>query len=146
MGVGDPGPVARRPTVRRRAIRLLAVLAALFAAVPGIGVSPASAEEEPERLKVVLLGDSYSAGNGAGSYYGPRGCYRSRRNWAERYLDTLRAADWKVMFVNRACSGATTSDVLNPRLMRAYIASWFLDGEWAANDPALPERLLEDRS
>jgi len=65
---------------------------------------------------VVLLGDSYSAGNGAGGYVGPEGCYRSSRNWAERYLTALRSVR-NVTFVNRACSGGVISDVRSQRFM-----------------------------
>ncbi|OLE23036.1 MAG: hypothetical protein AUG44_23220 [Actinobacteria bacterium 13_1_20CM_3_71_11] len=53
------------------------------AAVPGrtpVGPLP------PRPIKIVQIGDSYSAGNGARDYYGPRGCYRSHSNWAERYV------------------------------------------------------------
>src|SRR4051812_49576971 len=75
---------------------------------------PVAVARAANPLKVVLLGDSYSAGNGAGSYYGPAGCYRSSRNWAERYLDTLRATR-NVTFVNRACSGAVLADLSGRR-------------------------------
>lgn len=41
-------------------------------------------------LKVALLGDSYSAGNGAGHYYGDdKKAYRSSRNWAHNYVNWL---------------------------------------------------------
>ena len=80
-------------------------------------VWPSAAFAAPP-LKVVLLGDSYSAGNGAGSYHGPAGCSRSSRNWAERYLDTLRASR-AVTFVNRACSGAVLADLSARRVLES---------------------------
>ena len=41
---------------------------------------------------VVLLGDSYSAGNGAGEYdTAAPGHYRSRNNWASRYVSWLNS-------------------------------------------------------
>jgi lysophospholipase L1-like esterase len=67
-------------------------------------------------LKVVVVGDSYSAGNGARSYYGPTSCYRSHDNWAERYADWLVAhGPHAVTLVNRACSGAVTANFFGPR-------------------------------
>ena len=63
-------------------------------------------------LKIVLLGDSYSAGNGGGGYSGPSGCYRSPNNWAQRYKRRLQTSGFNVTFDNQACSGATTGRVL----------------------------------
>jgi len=41
-------------------------------------------------LRVALLGDSYSAGNGAGHYYGDdKTAYRSSHNWAHNYVNWL---------------------------------------------------------
>ena len=64
---------------------LVVVLGALALAA----ALPVAAEAAPP-LNVVQIGDSYSAGNGAGNYYGPKDCFRSSSNWAERYLDTLQ--------------------------------------------------------
>jgi lysophospholipase L1-like esterase len=89
----------------------LVVASSLTAAVAG---AQAAATGRP--LKVVQLGDSYSAGNGAGNYYGPKDCYRSSTNWAERYLDSLRDT-YNVTFVNRACSGGVLSDLTHTRTM-----------------------------
>lgn len=93
-------------------------------------------------LKVVLIGDSYSAGNGAGSYYGPRGCYRSRTNWAERYVAELRR-DHAVTFVNRACSGAVTIDLLTERSMDSSTETVVVPGRVGKDDPAA-RRALDD--
>lgn len=85
---------------------LVAVAVAIV--VSGLVVAPADAAGKP--LKVVQLGDSYSAGNGAGSYYGPSGCYRSSRNWGQRYVETLRDR-FNVTYLNQACSGNVINDV-----------------------------------
>lgn len=100
---------------------------ALAAAAALVGVPHTSAAPgdptPPQTLKVVLLGDSYSAGNGARDangdrdYYGPEGCYRSRSNWAEKYVDTLQASGYSVTFLNRACSDGVTDDLVQPRDM-----------------------------
>lgn len=69
-------------------------------------------------LTVVLIGDSYSAGNGTGQYDGgPQGCFRSSTNWASRYSGYLADQGYQVTFINRACSGAETEHVLNRRDM-----------------------------
>lgn len=74
----------------------------------------AAAQEDDDEIDVVLLGDSYSAGNGAGAYWGDDSCHRSTRNWAERYLSKLRVRGHEIPdLVNRACSGDTTVEVLN---------------------------------
>ncbi len=67
------------------------------------------------KLNVVLLGDSYSAGNGTGSYAGVNGCYRSQGNWANRFVWHLREHGIAVRYRNRACSGSVTSDLINFR-------------------------------
>ena len=73
-------------------------------------------------IKIVLIGDSYSAGNGSRtitgerSYYGPEGCLRSSTNWAEKYVSWLRTQNYAVTFINRACSGATTEQLLSPQV------------------------------
>ena len=68
-------------------------------------------------LSILVLGDSYSAGNGAGDYYGPSGCRRSGKNYAEDYAALLRQAPFSQAstVTNAACSGATTS---------AFFTSW----------------------
>src|SRR5262245_11664345 len=73
-------------------------------------------------LKVVQLGDSYSAGNGARSssgdrnYHGVEGCNRSPTNWGSQFVQSL-GDTFAVTYVNRACSGGVTDDILNERVM-----------------------------
>lgn len=75
-------------------------------------------------LDVVLLRDSYSAGNGARdkdghrSYVGPDGCFRSLDNWASKYVRHLRSQGSHVSFVNHACSGATMADIVVPNQVK----------------------------
>jgi lysophospholipase L1-like esterase len=58
------------------------------------------------------MGDSYSAGNGAGEYSGAAGCYRSARNYAQDFAVTLRSRPYSqpTSVTNVACSGAVTAD------------------------------------
>jgi len=77
----------------------------------------------PEPLTVLLMGDSYTAGNGAReagapSYYGPELCLRSTNTWGEQYVDILEDQGFAVTLQNRACSAATSRAVLHDRLMK----------------------------
>lgn len=81
-------------------------------------------------LKVVQLGDSYSAGNGARSssgernYHGVEGCYRSPTNWGNQFVDSLRDT-FAVTYVNRACSGGVIDEILNYREMDGLKDTYF---------------------
>ena len=91
---------------------LIASLSALLLGVP-LAV-PADAAPKPPRTKpqYVALGDSYAAGNGAGSYLiDGTGCYRSLLGYPGRV-----AASGNLALNLQACSGATTTDVLNLQL------------------------------
>jgi lysophospholipase L1-like esterase len=68
-------------------------------------------------MRVLVMGDSYSAGNGAGDYSGAAGCYRSSRNYAQDFAAILRGKAYSqpTTVTNVACSGAVTADFFNPR-------------------------------
>ena len=68
-----------------------------------------------KKLNALVLGDSFSAGNGLGNYYGPKECYRSGDNWAHKYINSLIKKGTAASLTNHACGGATTNDILNPR-------------------------------
>ncbi|GAB2770003.1 hypothetical protein GCM10027020_24140 [Nocardioides salsibiostraticola] len=115
------------PQLRRTAVSLLAGslatgLMLLAPASPVAATAPAAAEAG-EPLNIVLLGDSYSAGNGATNdagqpeTYGPENCYRSRVNWTEKYAAALRNEGRTVTVENHACSGGKAPDVISPRVM-----------------------------
>lgn len=86
-------------------------------------VTADAAPAADEVLDILVLGDSYSAGNGAtddrgaAQTYGPAGCLRSKVNWGEKYAAALRAGGQRVRLVNHACSGGVTADVTSPRKM-----------------------------
>ena len=67
-----------------------------------------------KQLSVVQLGDSFSAGNGAGSYYGAAWCERSSKNWGQRFVESANALGVDVTYVNRACSGGVLEDIFEP--------------------------------
>ena len=69
-------------------------LTALVLAVAALSVpaAPAAPAAPGQVLNVLVVGDSYSAGNGAtGTTYGPADCYRNTTHWSERYAAGLRA-------------------------------------------------------
>jgi lysophospholipase L1-like esterase len=69
--------------------------------------------------KIVVLGDSYSAGNGAGKYTGAKGCYRSKNNYGNQYGRYLaKRYNYKVTVTTEACSGAVTDDYWNSKAGR----------------------------
>ena len=81
----------------------LPVLAAALVAAAGLAVAASSREPAApalERLdKVVVLGDSYSAGNGAGGYLDA--CFHTPKSAGRRYAAAVGAA-----VVDASCSGA----------------------------------------
>ena len=104
----------------------VAASAVLLAPAAPVAASPGPSERATvgfEPLDIVLLGDSYSAGNGAtnddgaAETYGPTNCYRSRVNWAEKYAVALRAEGLTVNLANHACSGGRAADIVTPRVM-----------------------------
>ena len=121
-------------------MRALVVLALACAAFAAVTPNDAAAAVAGDPLRVVLLGDSYSAGNGADNYWGPSDCYRSTRNWAEKYLDTLRPTR-NVTFVNRACSGGVIDDLTKRNRMDDKEITVFLPGTVSMDDPAARDAL-----
>ena len=105
-----------------RAIGFLAALATALATLtltPGLATAGrASLPGTGKALDVLVVGDSYSAGNGAsGTTYGPKDCYRNSTHWSEKYAAGLRDQGYAVTLRNHACSGGTTSDIHTPRAM-----------------------------
>jgi lysophospholipase L1-like esterase len=87
---------------------LAALVLAFVFALMGMG-SPANAAGPA----YVALGDSYSAGNGAGNYDSSSGdCHRS----FSAYPYLWKNAHAPASFVDNACSGAVTTDVTNSQM------------------------------
>ena len=97
---------------------------------------PSHAAPRGDRVDIVVLGDSYSSGNGAGAYYGPQGCYRSAAGWAEHYARALRSAGMDVALRNAACSGATTSDITREQTMDSRVYSLPMAGDRRGDETA----------
>lgn len=90
---------------RMLAVGAVALTIGLAAAITGTGI-PAQAAA----VNYVALGDSYSSGVGAGSTSGP--CSQS----PNAYPALWATANSPASFTFAACSGATTSDVINSQL------------------------------
>lgn len=75
-------------------------------AVAPSAVAPSTTTTAPH---VVQLGDSYSAGNGTGSYE-ERSCYRSPDNYGSQVAASIGAS-----YSDVACSGGVVADILEPR-------------------------------
>ena len=99
--------MARVPLRSARLAGMLIIMAIASLLVPG----HAGAAGNPAVLKVLVMGDSYSAGNGAGSYSGAAGCYRSTKNYAQLYVNQVISKFGQNATLNNvACSGATWWD------------------------------------
>lgn len=120
-------------TAARGLLRTALAVAAIVSLIAG-SVSHAFAVPRP--IKIVVLGDSYAAGNGAGSYQGPKDCFRSGTGWVEQYANGLRAAGYQVTLVNRACSGARTQDIIHDRVMSSASYSIPLLGDRRSDEAA----------
>jgi lysophospholipase L1-like esterase len=112
-------------------VRLLltALLAVVGTAVVAVPATAATA------VNYVALGDSYSAGVGAGGYELSSGlCLRSPRSYAP-----LWAATHASHFVFAACGNATTDDVLDNQLGRLSAATTLVTITIGGNDAGFVE-------
>lgn len=112
--------------IPRNKTLLLAMALALCASF--ISAHPVSADPPTNNGKVAvvtLLGDSFSAGNGAGDYYDNNSSksYRSRNNWAQHYVNSLRDRGIATIFHNLAFSGATTETLREKQIRQVPINS-----------------------
>lgn len=94
--------------------RILFVVTAVAAVAATVGASPSSAAPSASagsRQHFVQLGDSYSAGNGAGAYT-EKTCWRSPNNYGQRVATSKGGT-----YTNAACSGGVIADILQPRAL-----------------------------
>jgi lysophospholipase L1-like esterase len=106
--------VKRRWSLERdlyRYVIAMVVTGVILAGSPGSSIRPAAAGASGSVLPILAMGDSYSAGNGAGMYYGPVGCWRSPNNYADLYARGLESPPYNqpTSYVTVTCSGDTTS-------------------------------------
>jgi lysophospholipase L1-like esterase len=112
---------------RRRIRAALFAAAACAAAFPLVlAATPASAQSA---VNYVALGDSYASGLGAGNYSGGS-CDRSANAAAQLWAN----AHSPTSFAFVACSGATTSDVINNQLSALSSATTLVSVIIGGND------------
>lgn len=91
----------------------LVTLAVSLAATLGATLTLAAPAHASATDRYVALGDSYASGVGAGSYTSESGaCKRSNNAYPALYNANVRPASYRSV----ACSGATTTDVINNQL------------------------------
>jgi GDSL-like Lipase/Acylhydrolase family len=90
--------------------RLTCLILLAYVTLPLVASSATATATSPA-FPILLMGDSYSAGNGAGSYLDPKGCYRSDKDYAALYAGALQRAPYSqpTQLTNVACSGDTTN-------------------------------------
>jgi lysophospholipase L1-like esterase len=96
--------------LRRALIWLAAGVLTLAFAGQTTGLNGANADQPAgatRAMNILVLGDSYSAGNGADDYYGTAGCWRSHKNYAEQFAAQLSP---RGVVRTVACSGDTTAE------------------------------------
>jgi hypothetical protein len=92
-------------------IRALLLLLALVASGGSLAlIAPTAVAASSQVFPILVMGDSYSAGNGAGDNFGPDDCWRSHHNYAGLYAAALERAPYNesAPVTNVACSGDTT--------------------------------------
>lgn len=115
-----------RPTARWL-LAIATALATTAGVVFGLGV-PAQAASN---VNYVALGDSYSSGVGAGSYISSSGsCKRS----TQAYPALWAAANAPASYNSVACSGATTTTVINSQISALSAATTLVSISVGGND------------
>ena len=80
-----------------------------------------AADNKPS-VKIVHIGDSLSAGNGASEYYaegwyGPKYCFRNKYNWGQQAANIAFDDVFSVTYTNAACSGGKVADIEESRIL-----------------------------
>ncbi|MEU6077201.1 SGNH/GDSL hydrolase family protein [Micromonospora sp. NPDC047074] len=95
-----------------RKTRLVSLALSLATAL-GVSLTLAPPAQAAPTDRYVALGDSYASGVGAGSYTSESGsCQRSTNAYSALYAAAVKPASYRSV----ACSGATTSSVINTQL------------------------------
>ncbi|MGW4682081.1 SGNH/GDSL hydrolase family protein [Micromonospora taraxaci] len=109
----------------------LATLALSLATALGTTLTLAAPAEAAPADHYVALGDSYSSGVGAGSYTSESGsCQRSTNAYPALYNTNVRPASYRSV----ACSGATTTSVVNTQLSALSATTTLVSVSVGGND------------
>ena len=99
---------------------LLCIVLVFLATIVASPHANSQSSQLQKTLSIVLIGDSYTAGNGAGSYNGERGSYQSSKNWGNRYASWLNTQEVKTTLTNLAFSGSVTGDIAKDQVPRVH--------------------------
>jgi len=114
-----PSMTRRHLSIATR-LRVLAPILGLLILGSTLDSSKSATAATPTgQLKILALGDSYTAGNGAGSYYGASTCRQSLKNYVNQFAARVGA----VSDVG-ACSGAVTNDFFTISGGRKPMIDW----------------------
>lgn len=92
--------------------RLLIAVTAFSIALTSMVAQTAQAKTETRSLTIALMGDSYTAGNGAGIYEQPEESKRSWYNWGRNYSRWLGSQGVATATYNLAWTGNETEQVV----------------------------------
>ena len=101
----------------KKHVRPWLTLGAVFLLLLSNATLAHSEDQKSKTLSIVHLGDSYSAGNGAGNYHGPADCWRSGRNWGALFTSWANSQGIAASYQNHACSGGTIGDLFSSRTL-----------------------------
>ncbi|MDQ0614597.1 lysophospholipase L1-like esterase [Microbacterium sp. W4I4] len=120
---------------QRRRFAALIVAATALLALP-LAAAPAYAAPPPPIATYVALGDSYAAGQGAGSYIDP--CLRSPNGYAAQ-LDAVPRYN---LLRQPACSGALIDDVLGAQISSVNRGTTLVTITAGANDLGIAQAFV----
>jgi lysophospholipase L1-like esterase len=109
------------------------LIGAALAAVIALPVSVITASAQASAasgVRYVALGDSYSSGDGAGSYGSSGSCDRSANAYPQQWANANAPASFAFV----ACSGATTSDVLSSQVSSLSASTTLVSISIGGND------------
>ena len=98
-------------------------LCSSFTAYLCIGIAIVNGEaqrQQQHRIKIIQLGDSFSAGNGFDFYehdgwYGPKWCYRNTNTWGQQAVEMVRAEldddTVHIEYSNHACANSKIQQI-----------------------------------
>ncbi|RJQ82627.1 SGNH/GDSL hydrolase family protein [Pseudonocardiaceae bacterium YIM PH 21723] len=118
-------------------MRIVRWVIAASAIVAGAFAAPATASvlfaAAPAAVNYVAVGDSFSSGNGGGSY-ADTSCYRSANGFPALYSKAAKVDS----FTNAACSGAVTGDVINQQVRSLSASTTLVTITIGGNDAGFP--------
>lgn len=120
---------------------VVAALALMVFAVVTVNPRVDAADYTQKSIAITLIGDSYTAGTGAGSYTGPSNAYRSRVNWGSRYNSWLNSQGIKSTLTNLAINGERATEVRDEQIKKVPLNSDLVMFTAGGNDAQFGEAI-----